>query len=43
MTDDEIVENRIWDIGPLNDIGVPDSVRTECLAPVLAAYAGCRD
>lgn len=31
-----------WDLRPLNDADVPDAVRTECILPVLAAYADAR-
>lgn len=41
--DDDPEKARIYDVRRLNDIDVPDEVRTGCLLPVLAAYAGCRD
>lgn len=34
---------RDFDIRPLNDMPVSDAVRTECMLPVLVAYAGSLD
>ena len=36
-------DTRTWDLRALNDMNVPDDVRTEHLLPVLAAYAGSMD
>ena len=36
-------DTHTWDLRSLNDMNVPDDVRTEHLIPVLAAYAGSMD
>ena len=40
---DSPVDTHTWDLRRLNDMNVPDDVRTEHLLPVLAAYAGSAD
>lgn len=40
---DSPAKTRTWDLRSLNDMNVPDDVRTEYLLPVLAAYAGSMD
>ncbi len=40
---DSPAETRTWDLRSLNDMNVPDDVRTKHLIPVLAAYAGSMD
>lgn len=32
-----------WDLRPINDIDVPESVRTPALCRLVEAYAGCRE
>ena len=40
---DDPVRLRMWDIRPLNDIPVSQSIRTRHIVPVIIAYQGSRD